>query len=196
MTRNLFASSLCGGFLMATALAPPFLVSLSGQSGGRALGELGTFVIASALAAVGSSYLWGRLSDKSSRKVLALAGVLGALVFIVTAALMIFRPDALQQPYTLPAAMFGLMLAYQGVRLGRATHIVDMANADQRAAYTAISNTVVGVLLVAGGIFGMIAELAGTASVLMIFAGMCGIAAMLALGLDEVQQADRETAQE
>lgn len=52
------------GLLMATALAPPSLVALSGQSGGRALGELGAFVIASALAAVGSSYLWGRLSDK------------------------------------------------------------------------------------------------------------------------------------
>ena len=181
------------GLLMATALAPPFLVSLSGQSGGRALGELGTFVIASALASVGSSYLWGRLSDKSSRRVLALSGVLGGIVFVMTAALAAFGTDLLSQEYTLPVAMFGLMFAYQGVRLGRATHIVDMASADKRAAYTAISNTVVGVLLVAGGIFGVIAELAGTVFVLTIFAGMCGIAAMLALGLEEVQESDRET---
>ena len=181
------------GLLMATALAPPFLVSLSGQSGGRALGELGTFVIASALASVGSSYLWGRLSDKSSRRVLALSGVLGGIVFVMTAALAAFGTDLLSQEYTLPVAMFGLMFAYQGVRLGRATHIVDMASADKRAAYTAISNTVVGVLLVTGGIFGVIAELAGTVFVLTICAGMCGIAAMLALGLEEVQEPDGET---
>lgn len=175
------------GLLMATALAPPFLVALSGQSGGRALGELGAFVIASALAAVGSSYLWGRLSDKSSRRVLALSGVLGGIVFVMTATLAAYGDELLAHPYTLPVAMFGLMLAYQGVRLGRATHIVDMASRDKRAAYTAISNTAVGVLLVAGGIFGVIAELAGIAFVLIIFAGMCGIATMLALGLDEVQ---------
>jgi len=150
-------------------------------------------VIASALASVGSSYLWGRLSDKSSRRVLALSGVLGGIVFVMTAALAAFGTYLLSQEYILPVAMFGLMFAYQGVRLGRATHIVDMASADKRAAYTAISNTVVGVLLVAGGIFGVIAELAGTVFVLTIFAGMCGIAAMLALGLEEVQEPDGET---
>lgn len=181
------------GLLMATALAPPFLVSLSGQSSERALGQLGSFVIASALASVGSSYLWGRLSDKSSRKVLALAGVLGALVFGLIAGLLFVEQGLIQKYLLLPVAMFALMVAYQGVRLGRATHIVDMAGADKRAAYTAISNTAVGVLLVAGGIFGLLAERFGTVFVLILFAGMCGMAAILALGLHEVQDTDENT---
>ena len=43
---------------------------------------------------------------------------------------------------------------HQGVRLGRTTHVVDMADEDSRAAYTALSNTIIGVVLLAGGIFG------------------------------------------
>ena len=38
------------GLLTATALAPPYLLALAGETGGRALGQLGLFVVASALA--------------------------------------------------------------------------------------------------------------------------------------------------
>ncbi len=62
-----------------------------------------------------------------------------------------------------------------------------MASAERRGAYTALSNTIVGALLAAGGIFGFIADLAGTATVLALFAGMSAAAAITARGLDEVQ---------
>jgi hypothetical protein len=84
--------------------------------------------------------------------------------------------------------LFGLMIAYQGVRLGRATHLVDMADADTRAAYTALSNTVIGILLLAGGGFSLIANWFGGEMVLAIMAGMSGLAILVAWGLDEVQQ--------
>ncbi len=83
------------GLLTATALAPPFLISLSGSSGGRALGELGAFVVAGALASVVSSYVWGRLSDRSSRSVLANSGLIAAMLFLGTAALARFSPEVL-----------------------------------------------------------------------------------------------------
>jgi O-antigen/teichoic acid export membrane protein len=82
------------------------------------------------------------------------------------------------------------MVAYQGVRIGRSTHVVDMASAEDRAAYVAISNTAVGVLLLVGSAFGWIAQAAGEAAVLALFAGMCVGAAVLAHGLDEVQARD------
>jgi hypothetical protein len=81
-----------------------------------------------------------------------------------------------------------MMIAYQGVRLGRATHIVDMADEDTRAAYTALSNTIIGVLLVGGGIFGALAARFGEGVVLVCFALMCVAAAVAARGLEEVQQ--------
>ena len=82
------------------------------------------------------------------------------------------------------------MIAYQGVRLGRSTHIVDMAARDDRAAYTALSNSIIGALLLAGGLFGLLAEFAGAAAVLAVFAVMCALAAVVAFGLREEQARD------
>jgi hypothetical protein len=39
-----------------------------------------------------------------------------------------------------------------GVRLGRKIYLVDMASGDNRAAYVAVSNTLIGVLMLAGGL--------------------------------------------
>lgn len=38
-----------------------------------------------------------------------------------------------------------------GVRLGRKVYLVDMAGAGQRAAYVAVSNTLIGILMLIGG---------------------------------------------
>ncbi len=175
------------GLLIATALAPPFILSMVGRSGGNQLGELGMFVLASGLAAVGSSFFWGRLSDSSSRKVLVLSAAIAALALAAGAVLGLFNSSNVA---ALPMAgvLFVLMVAYQGVRLGRSTHIVDMADQDKRAAYTALSNSIIGVLLVAGGAFGLLAQLVGEASVLALFAAMCIAAAIVGSGLKEVQE--------
>lgn len=182
------------GLLTATALAPPYIVAMSGSAGGSELGSLGAFVVASALASVVSSYVWGRLSDKSSRQVLALSGAIATIVFAGASVLAFTNePSGQQSVYLLPAFLFVLMLAYQGVRLGRATHIVDMADQEKRGAYTAISNTAVGILLVIGGLFGFIAETSGLGIVFAFFALMSIAALMLALGLREVQSSTNTT---
>lgn len=172
--------------LIATALAPPYFLAAVGSEDGNALGELGPFVLASGLAAMLSSYIWGRLSDKSSRKVLMLSGLLGGVALGVAATLVQTIPG---QSAALPLAgvLFVLVIAYQGVRLGRATHIVDMADEDTRATYTALSNSIVGVLLLVAGGFGVIATYFGTSAVLGMFAVMCFGAAIVARGLKEVQ---------
>lgn len=174
--------------LIATALSPPFLLALAGRSGGAELGELGLFVIAASLAAVFSTYFWGRLSDVSSRRVLCYAGLVASVPLLVAAGVGLVGPDLLRLPLLLPVLLFVLMIAHQGVRLGRATHVVDMADEDTRAAYTALSNTLIGVLLLAGSAFGAVAQVYGEAALLAIFAVMCLAAAVAALGLEEVQQ--------
>lgn len=176
--------------LMGTALAPPFLLALGGRSGSAELGELGLFVIASSLAAVTSTYIWGRLSDVSSRRVLCFAGLLGAVPLMVAALIGMLRPEVLGVPVLLPVLLFIVVMAHQGVRLGRATHVVDMADQDTRAAYTALSNTIIGLLLLAASAFGIVAEVLGEAFLLGVFAVMCLAAAVAALTLEEVQQRD------
>ncbi len=172
------------GLLTATALAPPFILALAGRGGNAdALTNLGPFVIASALAAVLSSYVWGRLSDRSTSLVLVAAGASACGVLAIIAALPTIAPSAAQATYVMAPALFVLMVSYQGVRVGRSTHLVNMAPEAERAQYTAVSNTLIGVVLIAGGFFGVLAEWLGEAGVLAIFAGMSGAGAVIAIGL-------------
>lgn len=173
------------GLLTATALAPPFMIAV-GSRAGEGYDKLGFLVLASAFASLCSSFVWGRLSDRSSRKVLIFSAMVAAVILAITSWLAF--AGTLGGGYILPVLLFGLMIAYQGVRLGRATHLVDMADQDTRAAYTALSNTIIGLLLLAGGIFSMIANMFGGEVVLAVMAGMSGLAILAASGLEEVQR--------
>ena len=175
--------------LLSTALAPPFYIALSGDSAASGLGTLGSFMIASAAASLASTYVWGRFSDRSSRLVLILAATLAALTNASAAIVALAMPNVLDQATLLPALLFVLMIAHQGVRLGRSVHVVDMADRDNRATYTALSNSIVGLILLAGGVFGVIAQWLGIGAVLAIFTLMAALAIFAAAGLDDVQAA-------
>lgn len=173
--------------LTATALAPPFLLITSFADDNDRLARLGPFVIASALAAMLSTYVWGRLADRSSRAVLARAGLIAAGATGAGAgAGFVGLPEALGV-WVYPALLFVLMIAHQGVRIGRSTHLVDMATEDTRLAYAAISNTVIGLVLVLGGGFALVESFTGPAVVLAIFAAMALAATWAAGRLEQVQ---------
>src|SRR5690606_4408176 len=56
------------------------------------------------------------------------------------------------------AVYFSLTLMHTGVRVGRKTYVVDMAEGDQRTRYVAVSNSAMGlVLLAVGGISSVLA---------------------------------------
>lgn len=57
---------------------------------------------------------------------------------------------------------------------------------DLRAIYTAIANTVIGVILLASGIFGALAALAGAGATMALFALMAAGGAYAAYGLKEL----------
>lgn len=173
--------------LLSSALAPPFYIALSGDSAASGLGSLGPFMVASAAASLASTYVWGRLADRSSRRVLMLAAMLAALANAVAAIVSLAMPHLLDAASLLPALLFLLMVAHQGVRLGRSVHVVDMADGDNRATYTALSNSVIGLVLLAGGVFGIIAQWLGIGVVLAIFTLMAALAIWAAAGLDDVQ---------
>lgn len=175
--------------LLSTALAPPFYIALSGDSTVSGLGTLGAFMVAASAASLLSTYVWGRFSDRSSRLVLMLAAMLAVLANAAAAFVALVMPALLQESSLLPVLLFVLMIAHQGVRLGRSVHVVDMADRDNRATYTALSNSLVGLILLAGGIFGVIAQWLGIGAVLAIFTAMAALAIVAAAGLDDVQAA-------
>ena len=76
-----------------------------------------------------------------------------------------------------------------GVRLGRKVYLVDMATADNRAAYVAVSNTVIGVLMLVGGLVGVLGDLFGAAAVILLLGLLSLLAAACARNLPEVSAA-------
>lgn len=174
---------LARAFLTVTALAPPFIVALSAAQTQSGLGQLGPLVLASALAAILSSYVWGWLSDRSSRLTMVAGGIAAGGVFSLCAVI----GDGLGGAWGAGIAIFFAQIAYQGVRAGRSLHITDMTRDDTRAPYAALANTVIGVVLLAGGAFGLLGDILGLPTLLGIFAVLSLFGAAIAWTLEDVQ---------
>lgn len=172
--------------LLSTALVAPFYVILASQETGSGLSQLGGLLIATGTASFLSAPLWGRMADRSSRRTMALAALLAAVAGFATAFLA-WAPDLPYRSTLFAATYFLLSVAHSGVRLGRKTHLIDMATADNRAAYVAVSNTFIGVMLLAGGVFGAVASLFGPAVAIVALATLSLLAAIAARSLKDVQ---------
>ncbi|MCK9537669.1 hypothetical protein [Dokdonella sp.] len=164
---------LARALLMASALGSPFIVLLAEQ-GSRRMALLGGFVLASSLASTLSASIWGFLADTSSRKVMIRAGGLAALVCLLVPLFAVSLPSA-GLLWIYPVAFFVLAIAHAGVRIGRKTYLVDMARGNRRTDYTAVSNSVIGVLLLVVGAFSSALALLGAAWALLLL-GVMGLA--------------------
>lgn len=156
--------------LTATAVAPPFLLLLAENQTGALLTLLGGLVIASSLAGFVSGRVWGQLADYSTSKVLASCGFLAGIFLAV--AVYASNTAVYETVWFLPLLIFVFMVAYQGVRITRTVHLVNLANENTRAAYTALSNSIIGVVLLATGLFGVVAQYFGLEIVIIILAIM------------------------
>ncbi len=160
--------------MISTALVGPVYVSLAQRETGQTLDGLGWLVLASGLAATLSASVWGALADRSSRLTMALAAAMAGLLGLLVLAAFAWVPAVTGSIAFYAAALFVLGIAHAGVRIGRKTHVVDLAGGDRKAEYVAVSNTVIGVLLLVLG---------GLVSVLLGFGLELGIAALSALAL-------------
>lgn len=174
-------------FLLASALGSPFVVVLAQHhSQGTAL--LGGFVVAAGLASAISASIWGFMADASSRQVMIRGGGLAALVCLVVAGLTLMDPSWRGGSWFYPGAFFVLAIAHSGVRIGRKTYLVDMAGGNKRTDYTAVSNTVIGLLLLlAGGLSAAVAML-GTSWALLLLGAMGLIGTAWSWRLPEVSR--------
>ena len=69
----------------------------------------------------------------------------------------------------IPSLYFLLTVAHQGVRLGRKTYLVDMAEGNKRTDYVSVSNTVIGAILLLFGSIGLLDELLSTVDLILIY---------------------------
>jgi hypothetical protein len=164
--------------LTSTAIAPPFLILLAQTESGSIVSQLGALVIAASFSTFISGRVWGKLSDQSTKAVLSIAGLAGGTVLLI--AIIFAQFDLFNTFWFLPLILFVLMTSYQGVRIARSIHLVNLATEDTRAAYTALSNTIIGVVLLGTGLFGVLAELVGITSVVIVLAIMSLLGGLMA----------------
>lgn len=168
--------------LLASALTPPYIVILAIEATGDAVGGLGPFVVASGLASLLGGRTWGGLADRSARRVMAAAAGLAAL--LVAGVIII---DVIGAPTLWPwvVAYFLLALVHTGARVGRSTYVVELGDRGARTSYVAVSNTVMGaLLLLVGGITSALAVVSTTFA-LAVLAGIGALGVPMSLRLPE-----------
>ncbi|MGB0723686.1 MAG: MFS transporter, partial [Gammaproteobacteria bacterium] len=181
---------LARALLLAVALAPPFYVLVAQQQSDAGLAGLGALIIANGLAASISAPIWGYMGDRSSRHVMAIASAGGGLLGLFTFSAV--KLDWQWATGELGFAVIFLLLnvMHGGVRLGRKVYLVDMASGDNRAAYVAVSNTAIGVLMLGAGLIGVIGDVVGAPATVLVLGVLSLIAAGYALTLPEVSDPD------
>ncbi|MEE4190820.1 MAG: MFS transporter [Halieaceae bacterium] len=171
--------------LMCSALSAPFYVLMAQERAGSAPALLALFLLASGAASLVSGPVWGRFADVSSRRVMAIAAALtsaSGLVLVLTAWL---APSLLEPLWTIPVLYFLLSIAHSGVRVGRKTYVVDLASGNRRTDYVAVSNTLIGVLLLVAGSVGALSAVIGVTGVVAVLSGMGALGSLLCLALRE-----------
>lgn len=172
--------------LLVSALSPPFVTALAVSAGGSTFGALGPFLIASGLGSILGGRLAGRFADRSSRRLMAVAAGFASAVVVVFLALLAV-PAARGVALLYPAVYLLLALAHVGVRVGRKTYVVDMAEGDRRTQYVAVSNTAMGVILLLTGAVSSALATLGAEVALAFLAALGLVGVLLARRLPEVE---------
>jgi len=186
--RTFLHFNLARALLLSSALALPYIALLGQNQSGTDLGGLGIMIVVSGLAAMVASPVWGKRADQSSRGVMRDAAI-GTAICCVMGASLAWLPGEWTHSVWPYAAVYALLvIVHHGVRLGRKTYLVDMANQDNRALYVALSNTLTGVLmLIVGGLIGAFAQWFGSGTLLLVLAATAVGAILSAHQLPEVE---------
>ncbi|MGR8921662.1 MAG: MFS transporter [Gammaproteobacteria bacterium] len=171
--------------LLCSALTAPFLVALGQERVGTGAALLGLFVLASGGASLAAAPFWGRFADRSSRQVMVIAATLTAATGLGVVAIDLLWPALTRHPGFLPLAYFVLSVAHGGVRVGRKTYIIDLAGGNKRTDYVAVSNTVIGVVLLVTSLVGALAVVVGVRGMLLLLSLMGALGALSARRLPE-----------
>jgi MFS family permease len=184
--RNFRLFVIARSLLLCSALSAPFFILLAHDNTSGAVLALGLFVIADGIAGLVSAQFWGRFADTSSRRVMIVAGLASALTGLLLVAVVNGIPALADDAWLYPAFFFLLSVSHAGVRMGRKTYVVDLAGGNKRTDYVAVSNTVIGFVLLATGSIGALSSVVSISGVIIVLALMGIGGAWMSMRLPEV----------
>lgn len=174
--------------LVSSAFSIPYIVVLiqsqAGENGN--ITGLGGLLFANGLAGLLAGRFWGKWSDKASNHVMAAAAFLSTAVMALAVIVDTMWNGAIALLPVGGGLIFLAAVAHHGARVGRKTYLVDMADQSNRAQFTAVSNTVIGVLLLLGILLGVLDTYLGTHAVLILLIITGLIAGWRAMSLPNV----------
>ena len=181
---------LARSFLLSIALAPPFYVLVAQQNTEAGLMGLGALIIANGIASSISAPVWGYMSDTSSRRVMAIAATGSGVLALFTCTAIWLKWHWIINEIGFALIFLLLNIMHGGVRLGRKVYLMDMATGENRAAYVAVSNTIIGVMMLAGGLIGLLGDKFGAVITLLLLGLLSLLAAFYILTLKDVSGDD------
>lgn len=171
---------------IGSGMSAPFIIALAHGDLGGALLWLGVFIIADGLAAMASGPVLGKLADRSSRRLLVTALFATSALGITTVVWSLSGVPEQAHRFFYPILFFLLGLVHSATRLGRKTYLVDMAEGNRRTDFVAVSNTLIGMALILGGLLSSLAALFSPQAAILLFAAAALVGALLGMKLKEV----------
>jgi len=172
---------------LCSVLSAPFYVVLAQDHMGSENFLLGLFILSSGLASLLSATIWGKFSDISSRKVMMIGAsitiVVGFFVFIIDT----WFTNLLSFVWVMPLVYFILTIGYEGIRIGRKTYLVDLAGGNKRTDYVAVSNTLIGIILLFSGAIGALSSVLTISQIILVLSLLGVIGVVLTSKLPEIE---------
>jgi MFS family permease len=174
--------------LLCSALTAPYYVALAQDSLGSPAYLLGMFVLADGAASLLSAPFWGRFADASSRNVMIFSAVIVTLLGVAVFAIDLINAEWFKNIWLLPAVYFVLSIAHQGVRIGRKTYVVNLAEGNKRTDYVSVSNTMIGIILLIMGLSGTLSSVLSIPEIILALSCLGATGALLGRTLPDVEK--------
>lgn len=172
------------GLLVTVEIAAPFYALYARELFGGALSALGVYILAVGLGNALASPVQGRFADHSARQTMIVTGLSAAVLALL--ALLLGEPTAgVHSPWVFALVFVGLGIVESGARIGRKTWLVDAVDAAERPVYVAFANTAMGVITLAWGALGVVAQFAGVPLLLALLGAFALAGAVAAAAMPE-----------
>ncbi|RXJ86825.1 MFS transporter [Arcobacter sp. CECT 8985] len=173
---------------LCSVLSAPFFVVIAQHHSNSSNYLLGLFILSSGLADLLSANFWGKFSDISSKKVMIIGSTIATTVGFIVSFIGFFYKELFSIIWIMPIIYFILSIGYQGIRVGRKTYLVDLAEGNKRTDYVAVSNTLIGIILLFSGFIGVLSHIIGLNGIIFLLSIVGLIGVILALRLKEIEE--------